>query len=346
MSRIGAIDAQFAGLRRIYLHFSEHHDDREAEIVWRDAETAEVRVNPRGSRSANLVTRICGGVKILYAHTLHLADYILPWLSSGKVCVDIHGVTPEEEEMLGRPELKEHYEAVEQKVLAQAMKCIAVSNAMIQHYSDKYPHLSPNWITVPVFEAYSDSHQPEVSKARLERNKPELPVAVVYTGGTQVWQNVTGMLEVAEASAGWAKYTFYSHDQKLIRTAASKMKIDRDIGVSFCEKSRLPEVYRNADFGLVLRTDTAVNRVACPTKLTEYLHFGVIPIVRSPRLGDFYEKGYQYVREEDFKTGFFPDQSTRQWMRQRNYEVVKSIENDFYTGALTLRNLACDSAAA
>ena len=339
MSRIGAIDNQFVGLGRIYLHFSEHHDDDEARIIWRDTETAEVRVNPAGSRSANLVARICASVKILYVHTLHLAEYILPWLNTGKVCVDIHGVTPEEEEMLGRPELKPRYEAVEQQVLAQAMKCIAVSNAMITHYTAKYPHLRPNWITVPVFEAYSERDQ-------LHADKPELPVAVVYAGGTQVWQNLPGMLDLAEASVDWAQFSFYSHDRKLIKKAVAARKIENSTRVSFCEKSRLPGVYHSADFGLVLRDDTAVNRVACPTKLSEYLHFGVIPIVRSPQLGDFYDKGYQYVREDDFKAGFFPDQSTREWMRRKNSDVVKSIENDFYTGALTLRNLACNSAAA
>jgi hypothetical protein len=346
MSRIGAIDTQFVGLRRIYLHFSEHHDDSAVEIFWHDAETAEVLVNPRGNRSANLITRICASVKILYVHTLHLAEYIQPWLDSGKVCVDIHGVTPEEEVMLGRPELKAHYETVEQNILARAMRCIAVSQSMIQHYAEKYPKLSPRWITIPVFEAYADSNQSEYDRARLERERPELPVAVVYTGGTQVWQNVAGMMEVVKASRDWATYNFYSHDRKLIRKAAAAMKLDTEIRVTFCEKSRLPEVYRMADFGLVLRNDTAVNRVACPTKLTEYLHFGVIPIVRSPQLGDFYAKGYQFVREEDFKAGFFPDSSSREWMKKHNFEVGKSIANDFDTGALALRDLACASAAA
>jgi hypothetical protein len=345
MSRIGAIDAQFVGLRRIYLHFSEHHDDGMLEVVWHDAETAEALVNPCGSRSANLITRICAAVKFLYVHTLHLAEYVLPWLECGKVCVDIHGVTPEEEEMLGRPELKARYEAVEQQVLAHAMKCIAVSASMIQHYTEKYPALRPNWITIPIFETYADCQQPQRNSARLEREKPELPVAVVYTGGTQVWQNVAGMLDLVNASADWATFSFYSHDRKQIRKAAAAMKIDAAIHVGYCEKSRLPEVYRMADFGLVLRSDTAVNRVACPTKLIEYLYFGVIPIVRSPRLGDFHARGYQYVLEEDFKAGFFPDISTREWMRKHNFAVGQSIANDFNTGGMALRELACGPAA-
>lgn len=344
MSRIGAIDAQFVGLRRIYLHFSEHHDDSAVEILWHDDETAEALVNPHGGRSDNLISRLCADVKLVYVHTLHLAEYILPWIGGGKVCVDIHGVTPEEEVMLGRPELQARYEAVEREVLARARCCIAVSNAMIQHYAAKYPGMRPRWIMIPVFESYAASSEPEYTQTRQTREAPELPVAVVYAGGTQVWQNVAGMLELVKASGDWATYDFYTHDRKVIRKTAAALKVEADIRVTFCEKMHLPEIYRNADFGLVLRSDTAVNRVACPTKLTEYLHFGVIPIVRSPRLGDFYAKGYKYVLEEDFKSGFFPDCSTREWMRRHNFEIGKSISNDFYTGAQALRELTGVSA--
>lgn len=338
-SRIAAIDHAFSGLCRIYLNFAEHHDDSAVEILWRDEDTAEVLVNPQGRRSAHLITRLCTVVRLLYVHTLHMADYILPWLDTGKVCVDIHGVTPEEEEMLGRAYLKAHYERVEEKVLRQALNCIAVSNAMIEHYTQKYPEISPNWITIPVFEnTWADN--PEVCSRfnMTERSQEELPVAVVYAGGTQAWQNVDGMLELVKCTSHWAKYDFYSHDQRLIKKSAREMNIT--VRATFCEKERLPSIYNTADFGLILRDDTAVNRVACPTKLSEYLSFGVIPIVRSPRLGDFPQKGYKFVLESDFKAGFFPDKASREWMIKRNLQVIHSIGDDFNAGTSILRGIA------
>jgi len=342
MSRIAAIDREFVGLPRIYLNFADHHDDQSVKIHWRDETTAEVLLNPQGSRSADLITRICAAVNLLYVHTLHLAEHILPWLHTGKVCVDIHGVTPEEEEMMGRPELKAHYERVEERVLGEAMKCVAVSNAMIEHYAKKYPQCNPSWITIPVIEDIWDDlneeNEPRQSRFVREAVQQELPVAVVYAGGTQPWQNIGAMLELAKHTMPWAKYDFYSQEQKRIRKSAKQMGVS--IGSGFCDKERLPRVYDAADFGLILRNDTAVNRVACPTKLTEYLRFGVIPIVRSPRLGDLCEKGYQFVLESDFRAGFFPDAASREWMIKRNLQVIDSLAQDYCAGTLILRDLA------
>lgn len=343
MSRIGAIDREFAGLCRIYLNFATHHDDSAAKIIWREASSAEVLLNPQGRRSANLVARICEAVKLIYVHTLHLADYMLPWMETGKVCVDIHGVTPEEEEMIGRPELKTHYEAVEKAVLTRAMKCIAVSNAMVEHYANKYPQLHPSWITVPVLEHLGGNEGAARSRSSVAAAGAELPVAVVYMGGTQPWQNVAGMLELVRSTGDWAQFDFYSHEQKLIRNAAKAMNLR--IRAGFCDKERLPGIYTRADFGLVLRDDTAVNRVACPTKLTEYLRFGVIPIVRSAALGDFSAKGYQFVLESDFKAGFFPDAASREWMIARNYCVIDALAQDYVRGAALLRDLAAGLAS-
>jgi hypothetical protein len=338
MSRIAAIDREFVGLRRIYLNFAEHHDDDAAEVVWRDQSTAEVLLDPLGRKSANLMARICAEVNLLYVHTLHLAEHILPWMHIGKVCVDIHGVTPEEEVMMRRPELKLRYERVEERVFAEAMTCVAVSNAMIEHYAEKYPQLKPNWIMIPVIEDIWEDEASRSGRFAMQAPHQEIPVAVIYAGGTQPWQNVAGMLELAKNTKPWSKFAFYSHEQKLIRKSAKKIGVA--IRAGFCDKDRLPAVYGAADFGLVLRDDTAVNRVACPTKLTEYLRFGVVPIVRSPQLGDFYAKGYQFVLESDFKAGFFPDSASREWMMTRNFQVLRSMADDYFAGASILHDLA------
>ena len=52
--------------------------------------------------------------------------------------------------------------------------------------------------------------------------------------------------------------------------------------------------------GFVLRDDVLVNRVACPTKLLEYIQYGVLPIVLSDAIGDFKELGYKYIGLDDF----------------------------------------------
>ena len=72
-------------------------------------------VHPTGNRSVALISEILAEVSLVYVHTLHFAEFLLRWLERGRICVDIHGITPEEKSMLGRPDLKDRYENVERK---------------------------------------------------------------------------------------------------------------------------------------------------------------------------------------------------------------------------------------
>ena len=331
MTRIASIDALLAGTPRIYLHFSDAHADAPCTVVEHDAERAEALLVPGGKASTAFVSRLAATVDAFYVHTLHLAEHLLPWLDTGKVHVDIHGVTPEEEELLGRPHLRARYEAVEQAVLRDAACCIGVSRAMTAHYAEKYPSLRPRWLTVPVAPSF-----PAPGPSRGLPADDQRPVAL-YSGAVQAWQNLDAMLELAVSAGDAVEFRFYSHEHAAIRRRAVELGVTPAPLVDCSDRSGLPAVYGAADLGLILRDDSAVNRVACPTKLAEYLHFGLIPVVRSPRLGDFEELGYAYVTEEEFRDGFIPDAASRRWMAEQNRDVVRQLAARFEAAARDLR---------
>jgi len=331
MSRIRSIDRQFNGRKRVYLNFSEQHRPDPRGLTWHAADRAEILLRPGSPVCEQLVAQIVQTVRVVYVHTLHLAEFMMSHLPSGKLYVDIHGVSPEEEVMMGRPELRPKYEAIERQVLARAKHCICVSKAMTEHYAEKYPTLRPNWITIPIIEAYPDDHNAQ-GRARPDS---EPPVAV-YSGGTQAWQNIDAMLSLAKSRGREVSFRFLSHDFELIRRRAAEMATELEAEFAYCSKVDLPAAYRAADFGFVLRDDTAVNRVSCPTKLVEYLQFGVVPIVRSPALGDFEELGFAYVTEEEFASGLFPDAASREWMIERNLEVLWALADRFRNGIAAL----------
>ncbi len=335
MARIAAIDRQLADFRRVYLNLSEQHDDDSCSILWHSPQVGESLVRPKGQKSTAVISDLARQVRLIYVHTLHLADLMLPWLPSNKVCVDIHGITPEEEVMMGRPHLKQHYEIVERQVLEGARRCVAVSNAMIRHYTDKYPGLHPQWSTIPIVEFYANECASEPAAA----NQSELPVTAVYTGGTQAWQNVDAMLELSDACAKWCKFHFFSADAEILKTRAAALKYRSRPEIGFCPKQELPSLYQSSDFGLVLRDDNPVNRVASPTKLAEYMDFGIVPIVRSPSMGDFNDFGFVYVTEQDFREQFFPDRSSREWMAKHNRAVLSRIAAKFESGIEEVRSV-------
>ena len=336
MSRISSIDEQLKGLVRIYLNFSEEHDDSRCNEIRHDEERAEVFLNPLGKNSAAFVSDLAASVDAFYVHTLHLVEHMLPWLRTGKVFVDIHGITPEEEELLGNVHLRERYEAVEREVLQGAKCCICVSRAMIEHYTKKYPLLTPKWLIIPVSVPFSAA--PGAAGNPSDDDRP----SVLYSGGVQKWQNLDAMLTLAESAGEEMEFRFLSHEHIQIRQRIDALRMARPPSVGYCRKTELPAAYGAADFGLILRDDSPVNRVSCPTKLVEYLSFGLVPVVRSPHIGDFYKLGFAYVTEEEFHGGFVPDSASRDWMAEQNLHVVEQQMEQFHAGIRELRAIMLD----
>ncbi|MGE0906881.1 hypothetical protein AB4M30_16785 [Escherichia coli] len=64
-------------------------------------------------------------------------------------------------------------------------------------------------------------------------------------------------------------------------------------------KEDVINVMARCHLGFVLRDDIVVNRVACPTKLIEYLECGVVPVVKSPDIGDFNSLGYSFIKVDE-----------------------------------------------
>jgi hypothetical protein len=84
--------------------------------------------------------------------------------------------------------------------------------------------------------------------------------------------------------------------------------------------------YLAHEYGFVLRDESLVNRVACPTKLVEYLYWGVLPVVITPRIGDFDAGSLRAVTLEQFLRGELPDAASRPLrMRRHNQTAVLAL---------------------
>ena len=326
MSRIARIDHILSEKKRLYINPFAHLG-RPLIVDYSDSEF-EVLIKPDSPLFNETLSLVVQNTGIIYTHTLHLAEYIFPVLDSGKVIVDIHGVTPEEEVMLGNAHLKEKYEKIEREVLKKAKKCIMVSNAMRTHYKNKYPDIDPRCTIFPIVENIEIS-QNALKKPYSERKK------VIYSGGVQVWQNLESMLKLAKKAENFADFTFLSHDCEWISKQGENMGL-KNTEYKKASKDELKEIYDKADFGLALRDASPVNFVCCPTKLYEYMACGIIPIVRTPYMGDFKELGFEYVEEGDFQKGIIPDNEKHYKMIENNFEVVKKMQEVFHLGCNTL----------
>lgn len=331
MSRINVIDKLIGDRKKLYVNVNQNNT--KPFIEQHDNNGWELTIGKDSHLYPLLLDKIFEKAITVYIHTLHLAEYALPWIDSGKVIVDIHGITPEEEVMLGRAYLKEKYERIEKVVLERAKACVMVTGAMSDHYRRKYPKIKPRKIIIlPIVESIPVNDK---RNANFKNNKIE----VVYSGGSQAWQNIDAMLQLATLRRDNLNITFLSHDWENIKRRGIELGVPSSVKYEFCDKSKLYEKYKEFDLGLVLRDDTPVNKVACPTKLYEYMACGVLPVVRVEHMGDFMSLGYQYITEADLLKGRIPDANMISDMLKKNYIAVKKLGDLFREGSHKLTSL-------
>jgi hypothetical protein len=78
-----------------------------------------------------------------------------------------------------------------------------------------------------------------------------------------------------------------------------------------------------------------------PTKLYEYICYGVVPIVLSPDIGDFVELGYRYLRVEDLLSPETLSHENLNAMRIANARVLAKIDQQSQKAVKTLRDFVC-----
>ncbi len=76
-----------------------------------------------------------------------------------------------------------------------------------------------------------------------------------------------------------------------------------------------------------MREDHILNRVACPTKLVEYIEYGVVPVMDSERLGGLVDLGLGFISYEDFLVGKNMASEYLENIRENNYVLLKRISN-------------------
>jgi glycosyltransferase involved in cell wall biosynthesis len=332
MSRIRVVDSVIGARAKVYVNFLPGNEAPAIKLY--EDKGWELQVGIKSVYYAEIISSLVNVVDTVYVHTLHLAEYVIPWLDSDKIVVDFHGITPEEEVMLGRSFLKDKYEDIEQRVLQGAKTCVMVTGAMREHYAQKYPRLKPKRVIIlPIVE---DIQVPINQNPKKFASKK---FNVIYSGGNQSWQNIEDMLQLTKDCQNFTDVTFLSREWREMQTQGQELGLPETTQYEYCPKEKLCSKYQEYEFGLVLRDDIAVNRVACPTKLYEYTMCGLIPIVRSEQMGDFVAYGYRYIREQDFILKKIPERKELVKMVEENAKAADKLKQAFRAGSNNLKEL-------
>lgn len=247
--------------------------------------------------------------------------------------LDVHGVVPEEFRMHDDFRSATLFDRHEELAVRKVDGLIVVTEAMRAYFAQKYPGRGRGEVVVlPIFPAIAHHRD---SKPYVDGR----PV-VVYAGGLHKWQQVPKMVDAIVRTHAACLHRFYCTDPDAVRAmlppdvlASGHVLVDRK------SHEDLLLCYRECHYGFLLRADSIVNRVACPTKVVEYLAMGIVPIVDSEQVGDFRGLGIRWVALADFLAGRLPDEATRDAMARDNFVVHGRLSGQRAAGAAQLRRL-------
>jgi len=165
------------------------------------------------------------------------------------------------------------YGIFERATLPCARGTFMVSQAMRQHYLDKYGYSGSSFVMPCVNQ--------DLSEAAFATPGKYVEPTFVYAGSMHRWQCFELSLEVfrrVRQRHPHARLTVLTGEQDAARAAVDRAGLT-DVVITRVPLEQLQETLRAFKYGFVLREHHVVNRVATPTKVSSYMAAGVIPIM-------------------------------------------------------------------
>lgn len=288
------------------------------------------------------ITEACG---LLYVHSINrfMIDSVnvemCQLLNNDKIKTiwDVHGSVPEEYLMYGSETGKQIADEVESFFYHHVDVIVVVNNAMKRHLTRKHGACDAEFVVLPIFNIDVTKRYDSANVAGKQQQGQEV---IIYAGGIQKWQNVELMQEIMSETSDKYDYKIFVPNpaafNALWKEGRKEGKPD-NVLVDSKSPEELAQEYAGCDYGFVLRDADVVNYVACPTKIIEYIQYGIVPIMKSTEIGDFVELGMRYVSYESCLSGNLPDKDTAAQLAKENYKILDSLYSTYISGVQTLQ---------
>lgn len=250
--------------------------------------------------------------KLIYIHSIYNARLIFPilFISKAKVFLEIHGALPEEVLFTkNNLVLFKMYSLLEKLVVKRANFLVSVSAVLANHVTQKWK-IEKKYFLIPMLTIGDITNKIKFSCRDID---------FIYAGGIHKWQCLNKVIQVLENHSHRTSKVFLS-DLK------HNYKFPDYVDVSSIPPSEVSRYLLNSKFGFVIRENHILNKVSCPTKLIEYMLYGVVPVVDFEDLGDFVSLGYKSVNYIDLINGVIFDDKKICEIVQANIEVIRKID--------------------
>ena len=159
---------------------------------------------------------------------------------------------------------------------------IFVSEALKRHYERKFHTKFKHAYIMPCFND-------EINKASFYTEGKYTDNVFTYAGTLSPWQcfePTVALYREVEKRVGHCSFRVLTSEREKAEEVLQKYGVER-YSLDFVPKEKVPEEMAKAKFGFCLRENHVVNRVATPTKFSNYIANGVLPVY-SEYVEDFY----------------------------------------------------------
>lgn len=319
MQRVIAIDKELERHNRIYVQISFRHNLKK-ECIKHPGLTI-YKLN--GILHYYLIKRLISLSDYCYFHSIYnfLPVYIYRFQLPPSI-LDVHGVVSDEVLMAGHKWRHRLFKAIEKYAFSVIQYAIVVSYKMQNHYNSSYPN-TVRFIFKPIIPNHL-LKQPSVDSSTIEQLKNKYKIkkdtpVILYSGGVQIWQNIALMDEFITSLDNRFRIIILTPQIAEMKKQLKKSATKEYVYIESVSPTELDTYYSISNYGIILRDENIVNTVASPTKLIEYLKFGIIPIVKTPNIGDALNMGYEFQLYTDKISHSTPQKS------HKNIEIAQHL---------------------
>lgn len=332
MQRVDAVDRIFSGgeYRKVYIVPRL----KSVRTVTKEPVPGTLEIRLSVWRSLRSLRRILKNADVIYSHSLYgmsiAAPLFLRLLRKKNFVWDVHGIIPEEIRLAGQPKIKQRtYGLLERMAVRYAGKIIVVTQAMARHLQDKYPRRKQaKYLVYPILPATIRTGEDAPGQTDGTSG-----VNLLYAGNTQGYQNIPRMIRSIKKLADTPGLNFHiltGEKDRMARMFESEGLGEMpNIHIDSVMPEELDAYYRKAHYGYILRDDVDVNRVACPTKIIEYLAYGITCITLSPDIGDLRQMGFDHIHVDELSPA-----ALKAAKSDRNRQVYEQLSKMNDTGKI------------
>ncbi|MTH17510.1 hypothetical protein [Flavobacterium sp. LC2016-01] len=334
MQRIANVDAFFENVERTYLYISLTKNLSYSNKLLGNLNIIELNLFFHFFKICKLINKNT----VIYVHSLWNYIWIALFsMKNKKLVIDLHGVVPEELEFYNRNILSWFFSIIERRLINTVSVMIYVNTTMKDYYLNKYKKLAKkeNYVC-PILtkNVFAQDNDFDIDAFKSEIGILENNIVFIYSGNIQKWQNFDMVIDSINKLNN-VNYKFIILTNEI--NAVNKIILDRcneskrkQILVFSVSPKELSKYYSISHYGYILRDDHILNRVAMPTKLIEYLYFGIVPIVKLIDIGDFNKFGYEYIFISDVSNDLCPVKSGKntaiaEGLLKENYNIKELI---------------------